>query len=52
MAACIADHVWSIDELIALMPERPRAAWGSKSRGLADQPPAAGRFKLDAVPFS
>lgn len=40
MAAGIADHVWSIDELIALIPERPRAAWGSKSRGLADAPPA------------
>ncbi len=30
MAAGIADHVWTIDELIALMPEPKRAAWGSK----------------------
>jgi len=32
MEAGIADHVWSVDELIALIPEAPRAAWGSKKR--------------------
>ena len=30
MAAGISDHVWSVDNLIALMPEPKRAAWGSK----------------------
>lgn len=32
MEAGVADHVWSIDELIALIPEAPRAAWGSRCR--------------------
>jgi hypothetical protein len=31
MAAGIADHVWSIDDLIALLPVPAVAAWGSKS---------------------
>ena len=31
MEAGIADHVWSVDELIALLPEPTVAAWGSKS---------------------
>ncbi len=30
MAAGISDHVWEIDELIALMPKPVVAAWGSK----------------------
>jgi len=40
MTAGLADHVWSIDELLALVPEPTVAAWGSKSgrRGLSDQP--------------
>jgi hypothetical protein len=31
MEAGIADHVWDIDELLALIPEPEVAAWGSKS---------------------
>ena len=31
MAAGISDHVWSIDELLALVPEPTVAVWGSKS---------------------
>lgn len=31
MEAGLSDHVWSIDELIALLPEPTVAAWGSKS---------------------
>src|SRR5262249_30975237 len=31
MQAGLADHVWAIEELIALMPEPEVAAWGSKS---------------------
>lgn len=31
MAAGLADHVWSIEELIALIPDPTVAAWGSKS---------------------
>jgi IS1 family transposase len=30
MAAGIADHVWTLDEMVALIPEPTRAAWGSK----------------------
>lgn len=32
MAAGIADHVWDIDELIALMPKPVARAWGSVKR--------------------
>ncbi len=32
MAAGIADHVWEIDELIALMPKPMAKAWGSLKR--------------------
>lgn len=32
MQAGLAKHVWSIDELIALMPEPTVVAWGSKKR--------------------
>jgi IS1 family transposase len=32
MAAGIADHAWSIEELLALVPEPTVAAWGSRSR--------------------
>ena len=35
MASGIADHVWEIDELIALMPKPAVAAWGSKKRDAA-----------------
>lgn len=31
MEAGLAKHVWSVDELIALLPEPTVAAWGSKS---------------------
>lgn len=31
MAAGICDHVMSVDDLIALIPDAPVAAWGSKS---------------------
>lgn len=31
MEAGIADHVWTIEELLALVPEPERAPWGSKS---------------------
>jgi IS1 family transposase len=31
MEAGLSDHVWSIDDLIALIPELQVAAWGSKS---------------------
>ncbi|MGH7284291.1 MAG: IS1 family transposase [Polyangiaceae bacterium] len=30
MASGLADHVWEIEELLALMPAPTRAAWGSK----------------------
>jgi len=30
MASGISDHVWEIDELVALLPKPTRAAWGSK----------------------
>ena len=33
MAAGVADHVWSLNELVALIPERRAAPWGSKKRG-------------------
>lgn len=32
MEAGISDHVWTIAELVALIPEPKRAAWGSKRR--------------------
>jgi len=35
MAAGLADHVWELSDLIALLPEPKRAAWGSKKRGVA-----------------
>jgi IS1 family transposase len=31
MAAGLCDYVWSIEDLIALLPEPNRAAWGSKN---------------------
>jgi IS1 family transposase len=31
MAAGVTDHVWTLDEVIALMPEPVAAPWGSKS---------------------
>lgn len=31
MAAGVTDHVWTLDEVIALMPEPTVAPWGSKS---------------------
>jgi len=34
MAAGISEHAWSIDELLALVPEPEVAAWGSKSTRL------------------
>jgi hypothetical protein len=30
MAAGLADHVWELSELIALLPVPVRAPWGSK----------------------
>lgn len=36
MAAGIADHVWELEELIALMPKAVAAAWGSKRRAAAN----------------
>jgi IS1 family transposase len=35
MAAGIADHVWSLEEVVALIPEPTRAPWGSKKRAAA-----------------
>jgi IS1 family transposase len=35
MSAGLTDHVWELSDLIALLPEPKRAAWGSKSRGRA-----------------
>lgn len=35
MAAGIADHVWELEELIALMPKPAAAPWGSKKRAIA-----------------
>jgi hypothetical protein len=35
MAAGISDHVWEIDELIALMPKPVACAWGSVKRSAA-----------------
>ena len=32
MAAGIADHVWTIGEIVALLPAPTVAAWGSKKR--------------------
>jgi hypothetical protein len=32
MAAGLTDHVWSIDDLIALLPKPVVAPWGSKKR--------------------
>ncbi len=32
MAAGISDHVWTLEELIALLPKPAVAAWGSKKR--------------------
>jgi len=32
MAAGAADHVWTLDELIALLPDPKAAPWGSKKR--------------------
>jgi hypothetical protein len=31
MEAGLADHVWSLDELVALMPEPVAAAWGTRN---------------------
>jgi len=31
MEAGLADHVWAIEDLLALIPEPEVAAWGSKS---------------------
>jgi IS1 family transposase len=31
MAAGVANHVWTLDEVVALMPETVAAPWGSKS---------------------
>lgn len=39
MASGVTDHVWSLDELVALIPEPVVAAWGSKKRRpLGDAP--------------
>jgi IS1 family transposase len=40
MAAGITDHVWTLAELVALLPDRPAAAWGSlkKQEASADEP--------------
>lgn len=35
MAAGVADHVWTLDELAALMPEPTVAAWGSRKAAAA-----------------
>ena len=32
MAAGVADHIWTLDELVALIPEPAVAPWGSKKR--------------------
>lgn len=40
MAAGVADHIWTLAELIALLPDQPAAAWGSrkKAKTSADEP--------------
>ena len=40
MAAGLADHVWEIDELIALMPKPDSRPWGSvkRAKAMADAP--------------
>jgi hypothetical protein len=35
MAAGLSDHVWEIDDLIALMPKPVAKPWGSVKRALA-----------------
>lgn len=37
MEAGLADHVWTLDELVGLVPEPKRAAWGTKN-GRASEP--------------
>ncbi len=32
MSAGVADHIWSLEEVIALIPEPVVAPWGSKKR--------------------
>jgi hypothetical protein len=35
MASGLTDHVWTLEEVVQLMPEPRRAAWGSKKRSVA-----------------
>jgi len=52
MAAGIADHVWDIDELIALMPKAVAKPWGSVKRAAALYPRLKSTSARDRSPPS